>query len=229
MKSTLLHLLATAALALLLTQPAAAQDAATAYIVAYIEAAPAAAAQARDLLAGQAKASRADAGSLQFIALQRIGQPNQFAVVEAWKDKGAQAAHAGAAHTLAFRERLQSLLRSPYDERPHSALAALSPKPAAGKGAIYVLTHVDIVPTSKDLGLDLCKGMAEPSRREAGSYAYDALQQNSRANHVTLVEAWRGQAAVDAHGIAAHTKEFRAKMMPIGGGLYDERLYKVVE
>lgn len=227
MKFALRHLFAAAVLPLMLVQPAAAQDAATAYIVAYFETAPAAAAQARAMLAGLAKSSRAQAGNLQFVALQRLGQPNHFALLEAWKDKDAQAAHAAAASTQAFRDKLQPLLRAPYDERPHSALAAQAPK-AAVKGAVYVVTHVDIVPTSKDAGLDLCKGLTGPSRGEAGNVAFDALQQNSRGNHVTLVEAWKDQKALDNHGIAAPTEEFRAKMMPIGGGLYDERLYKVV-
>ncbi len=167
MQFSLRHLLAAAVLPLMLAQPAAAQDAPAAYIVSYFETTPAAAGQARTLLANLAKASRADAGNLQFITLQRIGEPNHFAVLEAWKDKDAQAAHGSAAHTAFFREKLQPLLRSPYDERPHGPLAALAPKPAM-KGAIYAVTHVDIVPTGKDAGLELSKNLTEPSRRGSG-------------------------------------------------------------
>ncbi len=58
---------------------------------------------------------------------------------------------------------------------------------------------------------------------------FNALQQNSRPNHVTLVEVWKDQKAVDAHGISPHMIEFRTKFFPLSGGLYDERLYKVVE
>jgi len=229
MKFSLGHLLAAAILPLMLAQPVAAQDAGPAYIVSYFETVPASASQARTMLVGLAKASRADAGKLQFVTLQRIGQPNHFAVLEAWKDKDAQAAHAGAAHTKAFREKLEGLLRSPYDERPHTALAVAPANGIPGKAALYVVTHVDIVPTSKDLGLDLARGLTTPSRAEAGSIAFDALQQNSRPNHVTLVEIWRDQKAIDAHGAASHMKEFRTKFMPLSGSLYDERIYKVVE
>ena len=228
MKSTFRHLLAFFSLGLGLMQSAAAQDA-TAYIVSYIEVAPAAQAQARGMIAQMAKASRKDAGNLQFIALQRIGEPNHFAILEAWKDKDAQAAHGSAAHTKEFRDKLTPLQRSPYDERPHGALAVASPSGNAGKGAIWVVTHADIVPTSKDLGLDLCKGLADSGRKDTGNIRFDALQQASRPNHVTLVEVWKDKKSVDAHGVSAGTIEYRQKFTPLSGALYDERFYNSID
>lgn len=200
-----------------------------AYIVSYFETTPASALQARTLLANLARASRKDAGNLQFITLQRIGAPNHFALLETWKDKEAQAAHAGAAHTKDFRGKLQSHLRSPYDERPHLTFASEVPSAKPVKSAVYVVTHVDIVPTSKDVGLDMLKSLTADSRKDAGMIEYNALQQASRPNHVTLVEIWKDHKALDNHGISAHMKDFRAKFMPLSGSLYDERLYKVVE
>lgn len=209
--------------------PAPAMAAGPAYIVTYIEVAPAAAGKARGLVTRLAKASRKDDGSLQFVALQRIGAPNHFAILEVWKDKEAQAAHAGAAHTKAFRDQLAPLQRAPYDERPHSAWGVGTlPAAPAGGAAIYAVTHVDIVPTSKDVGLELTKALAEQSRKDAGNLRFDALQQNSRPNHVSLVEVWKDQKALEAHGIADHMKEYRTKFTPLSGSLYDERLYKVV-
>jgi quinol monooxygenase YgiN len=209
--------------------PAPAMDSGPAYIVTYIEVAPAATAKARGLVSKLAKASRNDAGSVQFVALQRIGAPNHFALLEVWKDKDAQAAHGGAAHTKEFREQLLPLQRAPYDERPHSTwgVGPMVAAPAGG-GVIYAVTHVDIVPTSKDIGLEMTKVLAEQSRKDAGNLRFDALQQNSRPNHVTLVEAWKDQKAVESHGIADHMKEFRNKFSPLSGSLYDERLYKVI-
>jgi quinol monooxygenase YgiN len=200
-----------------------------AYIVSYFETTPTSALQARTLLANLARASRKDAGNLQFITLQRIGAPNHFALLETWKDKEAQAAHAGAAHTKEFREKLQSHLRSPYDERPHFTFASDVPSAKPVKSAVYVVTHVDIVPTSKDIGLDMIKSLTAASRKDAGMIEYNALQQASRPNHVTLVEIWKDNKALDSHGISPHMKDFRAKFMPLSGSLYDERLYKVVE
>jgi quinol monooxygenase YgiN len=200
-----------------------------AYIVSYFETTPASALQARTLLANLARASRKDAGNLQFITLQRIGAPNHFALLETWKDKEAQAAHAAAAHTKDFREKLQGHLRSPYDERPHFTFASDTPGAKPVKSAVYVVTHVDIVPTSKDVGLEMLKSLVADSRKDAGMIEYNALQQTSRPNHVTLVEIWKNHKALDDHGISAHMKDFRSKFMPLSGSLYDERLYKVVE
>jgi len=240
MRITLRPWLVAVILPLVLTQPALSQTPAAApapaavpdgpaYIVSYFETTPASALQARSLLAGLTRASRKEAGNLQFITLQRIGAPNHFALLEAWKDKDAQAAHAGAATTKNFRDQLQSHLRSPYDERPHLTFASDKPSAQAIKSAVYVVTHVDIIPTMKDAGLDMVKGLVADSRKDAGMLAFDALQQASRPNHVTLVETWKDHKSLDRHGISAHMKEFRAKFMPLSGSLYDERLYKVVE
>ena len=232
------HWLAAAILPFMLIQPASAQTPAPAppaapdgpaYVVSYFETTPASALRARSLLASLAKESKKEGGNLQFITLQRIGHPNHFAVLEAWKDKDAQSAHAAAAATKDFRDKLQSHLRSPYDERPHFNFVASAPDAKAVKSAIYVVTHVDIIPTAKDAGLEIVRGLTMDSRKDDGMIAFNALQQTSRPNHVTLVEVWKNQKAVDSHGISTHMREFRGKFMPLSGSLYDERLYKVIE
>ena len=210
--------------------PAAQAD--DAYIVSYFEVAPAAANEARDLLRRFGEASRKDEGNLRFEVLQRHGQPHHFAVLEAWKDKDSQAAHATAAHTRQFRDKLAPMLSSPYDERPHSGLAVGSMQAApagdAKAAAVYAVTHVDVIPTQKDVGIALVQQLSEASRKDAGSIRFEALQQSSRLNHMTVVEIWQDQKAVDQHGVAAHTKQFREKLLPLSGSLYDERLFKVL-
>src|SRR3990172_6056991 len=123
----------------------AAEGADAAYIVTYIEVMPPAKDKALGLLRQFGKASRKDPGNVRFEVLQRIGTPNHFAILEAWVDQKAQAAHGMAAHTKEFREKLRPYLRAPYDERPHTALSVGSgPAGAADgtKGAIYAVTHV---------------------------------------------------------------------------------------
>jgi len=236
MKFALRHWLAAAMLPLMLAQPASAQTPAPApapaydgpmYVVSYIETAPAAAAKTRAMLAAFAKSVRKESGNTAFIALQRAGEPNFFTVLEAWKDKDAQVAHVTAAATRAFRDGIEPMLRAPYDERPHMALAA-KPLAAAGKSAVYVVTHVDIVPTSKDLGIELNKTLAESSRGE-GAISFDLWQQASRANHLTLVEAWKDRKALDAHNSADAVKAYRAKFASISGSPYDIRVFKSVD
>lgn len=227
MRPTLSYLLKLVILSLGFMQAAHADDANTAYIVTYVEVAPAAKDQALGLLRQLGKASRKDAGNLRFETLQRIGQPGHFAILEAWKDKEAQAAHGTAAHTKRFLEALKPLIRSPFDERPHAGLSVGATQ-AGGAGAVYAVTHVDIIPTKKDEGIGYVKELSAASRKDKGNMRFDALQQNSRPNHMTLVEVWKDMKAVEAHGMAEHTKQFREQLLPLGGSLYDERLYKVV-
>jgi quinol monooxygenase YgiN len=210
--------------------PAARADEPAAYVVSYIEVAPAAATEARRLLGALRDASRREEGLLRFDALHRTERPNHFAIVEAWKSAAAHEAHARAAHVLEFREKLGRWLSAAHDERAHVALAVGSARaPAPGSKAVHVLTHVDVVPTFKDQGAALVKGLAETSRQEAGALRFDALTQGNRPNHMTLVEAWESREAFDRHVVAAHVKSFRDALTPMSGSLYDERLYAPIE
>jgi quinol monooxygenase YgiN len=58
---------------------------------------------------------------------------------------------------------------------------------------------------------------------------FEVLQQSNRQNHCTIVEIWQDQPALEAHVMAAHTRQFRDKFQPMSGSLYDERLYKALD
>ena len=209
-----------------LAQGAGAAD--HAYVVSYIEAAPSTRSDASDLFKRFAQASRKDAGSVRFEVLQRIGHPDQFVVVEEWADDKAREAHGTAAHTQLFRANLQPLLRAPYDERPHLTLT-VGPVQKSGKGAVYVVTHVDVVPKAKDEGAAAVQELTAASRKGAGSLRFDALTQKSRPNHMTLVEVWKDRKAVLGHSAADETRNFRSKLGPLTGALFDERFYHAID
>ena len=208
----------------------AAEDTGTAYVVAYFETLPPSTGQALALLREMGKASRAEAGNLGFEGLQQLGRPDQFVILEAWKDTGAHAAHASVAHTSAFRENLKPLLRGPYDERPHTALG-VGPSRASGaamKSAIYAVTHVDVIGKAMEAGSALVKQLSEDGRKDEGNLRFDGWTQIGRPNHMTVVEVWTDRKALDAHSAVAHKRAFRDKLAPLSGGLYDERLYSSV-
>jgi quinol monooxygenase YgiN len=158
--------------------------------------------------------------------LQQRGRPDHFAIVEQWQDQQAFEAHGMAAHTRHFREQLQSLRVSPYDERVHIGLVSGSTLAAHPAGAIYVLTHADAIPPAKDDAMASLKQLAEASRQDDGALCFEVLQQSSRQNHFTIVEVWQ---ALEAHTMAAHTRQFREKFQPLSGSLYDERLYQALD
>ena len=232
MSSLRLTLLALFGFALPVTQHAHGQDSTVVYVVTYFETVPADAPKAAEIARELAAASRKDSGNLRFEVLQRVGQTDHFVILEAWKSKEIHAAHAKAAHTTQFRQKLAPLLRGPYDERPHGGLAVASPaepiKTAATTPPVYVVTHVDIIPPEKDKGIQATRELAEASRRDTGNLRFDVLQQLNRPNHMTVVEVWESRQAVDSHAAAQHMKQFREKLMPMSGSLYDERFYRIL-
>jgi quinol monooxygenase YgiN len=212
------------------TPPAAAPAAAgPVYVVTYFEADPAMVPRVASALRRAVAQARQTDGNTGFLALRERERPGRFAIVESWRDQTAHDAHAAAAKALA--DQLQPFLVSPLDSRPSVPLDVGGPPFNAGAGlraVIVVLTHVDVLPAGKDQTIDLVKALAAASRKEDGNLFFNVLQQANRGNHMTLVEAWRDRTAFLSHVVAGPTKDFRAKLTPLAGALYDERLYEVI-
>ncbi len=58
----------------------------------------------------------------RFEVLQQDGRPNHFTIVAVWKTKAAFDAHDSAPYTKQFREKMQPLIGSPWDERLHQII-----------------------------------------------------------------------------------------------------------
>ena len=212
------------AITAVMAPPAGAQAPAT-YAVTYLEVTPAAKAEAVNLIKEVAAASRKEPGNLRYEVLQRIDRNNQFAILEAWSDSKALEAHDGGSAMAQFRDKLKPLRSGPYDLRP-SVPISVTPNPAAGgKGSIYVLTHVDVAPNVKDTTIEMLKKLSEDGRKEPSSERFETWQQNNRTNHFTVIEIWKNREAIDTHAVTAATKEFREKLGPMSGALYDDRFY----
>jgi quinol monooxygenase YgiN len=198
------------------------------YFVTYFDVAPTTAQQSATIARQYADASRKEDGNAGFEMLEEIGRPNRLAILEAWRDKNAYEAHGAAASTIAFRDKLQPLLISGTGARALSGFSVAAPAGQPGPQTVFVLTHVDVPPPQKDQAIELLKALAPAARKDDGNLWFDVLQQNDRPNHFTLFEGWRDRKAFDASIAAAHTKEFRQKLNPLEGALYDERLYQAV-
>jgi quinol monooxygenase YgiN len=223
----MLRLFAFAGLALtMLGAPAALAQNATFFTVTYVEVGPRMARSAVPALRAYRDAGGKDAGNVAFEVLQRIDRPNQFAVLGAWTDPKAFEAHAGGAAQKAMNEKLARMLAAPNDTRQHNGLSVAPGKTA--RGAVYAVTHVDVIPPQKDNGVNAVKALAEESRKHAGNLRFDVWQQTNRPNHFTVVEAWSSRGAFDVHIVQKETTDFRTKLAVMTGALYDERLYKAL-
>jgi quinol monooxygenase YgiN len=222
---SLIRLLVGLAMSVLGVTAAADADTATFYTVTYVEVGPPSTAQGAALLRQYGEASRKDAGAVRVEVLQRIDRPNQFTVLAAWTEPKAFEAHQAAPATKELHAKLQPLLASPNDLRLHHGLSVGTATVASPAGAVYVVTHVDVIPPRKDDAVAALKQLAEDSRKDAGQVRFDVVQQTNRPNHFTVIEVWTNRQAFDAHGVAPHSRRFRDQLAPMSGSLYDERLY----
>jgi quinol monooxygenase YgiN len=196
------------------------------YRICYFEAATPDTGAAAGLARAFAAASRKQPGNIGFVAFEEIGRPSRLAMLEGWRDKAAAAVHDGAAVTAAFSDKIAPLLVGPLEIRSFVGFSLAPPNGPGGAQAVFVLTHVDVFPKGKDEAGALVAALAAAGRKMPGNLRFDVLQVDGHANHFTLVEAWESRRAFDASLMAAATKNFRQKLTPLEGALYDERLYR---
>jgi len=197
------------------------------YAVTYFDIIPADLAKAAAVLGPFVQASRKEDGNVEFALLEEIGRSGRMATIEAWRDEAALEAHRAAVETLA--DELQPFFAAPFDSRQFVPLLIGPGADHANLGsAVYVLTHIDVFPAGKDEATRLVKGFVEASRKNKGAERFDALVWKAHPNHFELIEAWTGARSRQAHADADQTKTFRTKLVPLEGGLYDQRLYKTV-
>src|SRR5262245_21179691 len=196
------------------------------YVVTYLEVMPTATSAALRLVRQFRDATRGEPGNLRSEALQRLGLPHQFVLLEAWTDQGSADGHGKAATTAQFRDKIKSMQNAPLDERVHFPLSVASLPAKSSGSAVAAVTHVDVIPPQRENGTGLTKQLADDSRKDKGNLRFEAVVQTNRQNHFTVIELWRDRKAAEAHSMAAHTRAYREKLAPASGALYDERFYK---
>ena len=208
--------------------PAVPADVSPLYVVTYVEARPVARDEAASLLKSYRDASRGTAGNLRSVVVRSVVRPGQFVVVAAWKDKAAWDAHMAASGTKEFREKLSALRNAPADDRFHNSLSVGPMDVPQNSGAVYAVTHVDVIPPQRENAVAALKILGDASRGADGNLRYEVVQQTNRPNHFTVFEMWRSRQVFDANGMSAHQREFRDKLAGMTGALYDERLYEIL-
>jgi len=198
------------------------------YVVTYVDVMPNETNSGAVLLQHYRDVSEKEDSNLRTTVLQEIARPNRFAIIEIWKDKAASEAHDKASSTAELFEKVKAISNAPFDRRLDNGLYVDSRNSEKQRDAIYVLTHIDVVPPSKDDCMALLKSMSIDTAKDSGNIGYSVLQQANRANHFAVFEVWVNRKALDAHATAAHTRAFREKVSPMAGALYDERFYNVL-
>ena len=199
------------------------------YSVTYVEVLPTSRADGVELLRRYREATRQEDGNLRCEVASRIGQPHQLVILEVWREQKAFETHAKSPGTLSIREKLHAIRSAPVDERVHVAISPGPLQPGPAGDAVWVVTHVDVIPPRKDDGLAALKQLADAGRSSAGNVRFEVVQQTNRPNHFTVIEIWKDARSVDAHAMADATRRFRDALGPMSGALYDERMFKAVD
>ena len=92
------------------------------YVVIHVDSIPPDAAAATKLLQQYVVDTRKEKGAVRIEVYVESARTNHFSIVEVWQDKPAFEAHEAAAETKKFREQIQPMLGSPFDERLHQML-----------------------------------------------------------------------------------------------------------
>jgi quinol monooxygenase YgiN len=181
------------------------------------------------LLKTEAAASRKDDGCEGVQLLQEIGQDNRFVILESWKDQNAFEARGRAVHAQQFRDRLAAMVIAPPDERLLADLWQGAMLKTPSTDFIWAVTHVDVMPSYQDEAFGLLTRLGEGSAKERGGLRFAVARQAGRPNHFTLSEVWADRISFEAHQADAKTIQFRDRLGPMLGALYDQRLYRAVE
>jgi quinol monooxygenase YgiN len=100
---------------------------------------------------------------------------------------------------------------------------------AQAQEPVYVVTHIDLMPTGVNPGIAALKQLAAETAKERDCVRFEVLQQDGRPNHFTVVAIWKDRKAFEAHDSAAYTREFREKLQPFVGSPWDERLHQLIK
>jgi quinol monooxygenase YgiN len=93
-------------------------------------------------------------------------------------------------------------------------------------GPMYSVGYLDVSPISEGAVIETLKQYRDATRKEDGCVRFDVLEQIGRPGRFMLLEAWRDQQALDAHGTSAPTVQFFRRLKPTAVGAYDQRSYQ---
>src|SRR5271156_4734396 len=144
----------------------------TAYTVAYVDILPASRTAAISAIKQYRDASRKDDGFQRIELFEQAARPANFCIIETWANSTDLDAHAASANAKDFRNKIDSMRLSDYDQRPYKTLSLGAAHNDKSSRGIFVITHVDIGGQGTN-AMDFLRKLAEPSRKEAGNLRFD--------------------------------------------------------
>jgi quinol monooxygenase YgiN len=97
-----------------------------------------------------------------------------------------------------------------------------------GEVTICGVTNLDVAPGATNQAIATLKQYRDAALKQAGNAGVTLLQEVGWPNRFLIYETWNDQSAYDDNEKAAYTAEFRDRLKPIAGALYDRRDYHVI-
>lgn len=208
--------------------PPAKASAEAVYAVTYVDVAANSVGQGVTILKKYRDLSSHEAGNLEFTVLQERIRPNRFVIFEGWKDQAAFDAHSKGTPASECQDALAPIRNSPPFQMMQYAFVTAPPRANPARNPLYMVEHMDFMPTFAATAATLVRTLAEDSQKEKSVIRYDAYHWGD--HHYVIVAVWPDSKAFDAHEAAAYTRQFRAAAAVPGGriDLYEERLYNPI-
>jgi quinol monooxygenase YgiN len=92
----------------------------------------------------------------------------------------------------------------------------------------YAVSYIEVMPSGRAMLVGAFKQYRDASGKEDGFVRFELVEQAGRPGHFILVETWRDQKALEAHGMSAHVKQFRDVFQSARVSGYDQRPYRPV-
>jgi len=107
-----------------------------------------------------------------------------------------------------------------------TSAAAQNRGPVTTDPAVYAVSYVEVMPSSRSAAISALKDYRDASRKDDGFGGVEIFEQAGRAAHFVVLEKWADQKTFDAHGMAAHMKKLLTQLDLIRLGGYDQRPYR---
>jgi len=199
-----------------------------AYLLTYIDVLPEAAAQVRDLLVLYFHSSAGIKGRLGAAALEEIGRPERFALLELWDSEADGQAQRAAPAMITMTEQLAGFSAGYEDRRFFEARTVTEGARLDFAAPVQSITHLDLIgPVPSEAG-QFINDLPAQLQLLPGNLGAAVLPQLGRGNHLSLWVQWHDERSWRAALGSALSRNMRSTLGSHLGSPYDERVYQLL-
>lgn len=215
-------------LLLIAAAPASHAQASTqrAYALTYIDVLPEAAPQVRELLVRYLHLSSGARGCLGAAALQELGRPERFALIEIWDSEADWRAQRSSPAVLALADQLSAFSAGYEDRRLFEARTAADGEHVDFHAPLQTIAHLDFGLPVPAEGEQFINDLSAQLRMLPGNLGAAVLRQSEHGNHLSLWVQWQEESSWRVALGSTLMHKLRTLVGPHLGSPFDERVYR---